>query len=63
MQVKEAEQAVLSALASVKGRGASGMDVVNQELLNVAVEVLERDGGVPGGALFRCNCLNSYIQS
>lgn len=24
------------------------MDVVNQELLNVAVEVLERDGGVPG---------------
>ncbi|WIA42374.1 hypothetical protein OEZ86_008379 [Tetradesmus obliquus] len=47
-KVKEAEQAVLSALASVKGRGASGMDVVNQELLNVAVEVLERDGGVPG---------------
>jgi hypothetical protein len=48
--VKEAEQAVLSALGSVKGRGASGMDVTNQELLNVAVEVLERDGGVPGAA-------------
>jgi hypothetical protein len=26
------------------------MDVSNQELLNVAVEVLERDGGVPGAA-------------
>eukprot|EP00882_Tetradesmus_deserticola_P008847 GHRQ01009333.1.p1 GENE.GHRQ01009333.1~~GHRQ01009333.1.p1 ORF type:complete len:417 (+),score=153.00 GHRQ01009333.1:317-1567(+) len=47
-KVKEAEQGVLAALSSVKGRGASGMDVSNQELLNVAVEVLERDGGVPG---------------
>jgi hypothetical protein len=27
------------------------MDVSNQELLNVAVEVLERDGGVPGAAI------------
>jgi hypothetical protein len=26
------------------------MDVSNQELLSVAVEVLERDGGVPGAA-------------
>lgn len=40
----------MTALGSVKGRGASGMDVTNQELLNVAVEVLERDGGVTGAA-------------
>ncbi|KAF6249504.1 hypothetical protein COO60DRAFT_1580714 [Scenedesmus sp. NREL 46B-D3] len=37
-KVKEAEQGVLTALGSVKGRGASGMDVTNQELLNVALD-------------------------
>eukprot|EP00198_Chlamydomonas_reinhardtii_P014101 XP_001703438.1 plastid lipid associated protein [Chlamydomonas reinhardtii] len=41
-----AEQAVLSALASARGRGKEGLSEEQLEQLNSAVEALEADGGV-----------------
>lgn len=46
-QLQDAEQQVLSALESAKGRGKGGLDPQQLLELNAAFELLEQDGGVP----------------
>jgi len=43
-------------LGSVKGRGSSGLDPEQLQELNAAIELLEKDGGVAGGA----GCMLGY---
>lgn len=54
--MKDAEQQILSVLGSVKGRGSSGLDPEQLQELNAAIELLEKDGGVAGGA----GCMLGY---
>lgn len=42
----------MSALSSAKGRGKSGLDEEQQQILNSAIELLEENGGVPGMKFF-----------
>lgn len=49
-QVQDAEQRVLSVLEGAKGRGKAGLDQQQLLELNAAIEMLEEDGGVPGGS-------------
>jgi hypothetical protein len=44
----QAELAVLDALQGAKGRGKEGLSDGALQQLNLAVSVLEGDGGVPG---------------
>jgi hypothetical protein len=47
-QLRQAEQAVLDALSSAKGRGKDGLSEEQLDQLNAAVAMLEADGGVIG---------------